>query len=81
MVQIESLQFGYRKGRPLFDNLTLQLKKGSIYGLFGVNGAGKTTLIRQIAGLLFPIEGTVTVNGKSCWKQRCGDDAKSFHYS
>lgn len=64
MVQIESLQFGYRKGRPLFDNLTLQLKKGSIYGLFGVNGAGKTTLIRQIAGLLFPIEGTVTVNGR-----------------
>ncbi|PKP20596.1 MAG: ABC transporter ATP-binding protein [Bacteroidetes bacterium HGW-Bacteroidetes-19] len=64
MVKIESIKFGYRKGRPLFDNLTLSLEKGSVYGLFGVNGAGKTTLIRQIAGLLFPEEGSVTVDGR-----------------
>lgn len=65
MVKIESLKFGYRKGRLLFDNLNLQLERGGIYGLFGVNGAGKTTLIRQIAGLLFPSEGTVTIAGRT----------------
>ena len=65
MVKIESIKFGYRKGRPLFDNLSLSLQKGSVYGLFGVNGAGKTTLIRQIAGQLFPEEGTVTVEGRN----------------
>lgn len=64
MVRIESLEFGYRKGRPLFHNLNLTLEKGSIYGLFGVNGAGKTTLIRQIAGLLFPQSGSVYVENR-----------------
>lgn len=64
MVKIEALQFGYSKGRPLFDNLNLTLDRGSIYGLFGVNGAGKTTLIRQIAGLLYPQSGTVSVNDR-----------------
>jgi ABC-2 type transport system ATP-binding protein len=61
MVEIKELEFGYGKGYPLFDRLSLELKRGSIYGLFGVNGAGKTTLIRHIAGLLFPKSGMVRV--------------------
>ncbi len=64
MVHIESLQFGYRKGMYLFDDLNLSLRRGCVYGLFGVNGAGKTTLIRHIAGLLFPTSGRVLVNGR-----------------
>lgn len=64
MVNIESLQFGYRKGISLFDQLDLTLDKGCVYGLFGVNGAGKTTLIRHIAGLLFPQKGKVSVGGR-----------------
>ena len=69
MVTIESLEFGYRKGRPLFHNLNLTLEKGSVYGLFGVNGAGKTTLIRQIAGLLFPESGSVKVDNRIAGKR------------
>lgn len=64
MVSIESLQFGYRRGYTLFDNLNLTLQKGCVYGLFGVNGAGKTTLIRHISGLLFPGKGNVSVDGR-----------------
>ena len=69
MVTIESLEFGYRKGRPLFHNLNLTLEKGSVYGLFGVNGAGKTTLIRQIAGLLFPESGSVKIDDRMAGKR------------
>ena len=69
MVTIESLEFGYRKGRPLFHNLNLTLEKGSVYGLFGVNGAGKTTLIRQIAGLLFPESGSVKIEDRVAGKR------------
>lgn len=64
MVNIESLQFGYRKGMHLFDDLSLSLRPGCVYGLFGVNGAGKTTLIRHISGLLFPASGKVSIDGR-----------------
>jgi ABC-2 type transport system ATP-binding protein len=47
----------------LYKNLHLSLAAGSIYGLLGRNGAGKSTLLKNIIGLLFPTEGTVTVNG------------------
>jgi ABC-2 type transport system ATP-binding protein len=46
------------------DGVTLQVRRGEIYGLLGPNGAGKTTLIRMIVGLLSPDAGTVMVLGR-----------------
>ena len=63
MINIKSLSFSYRKKRPLFQNLQLRLDAGHIYGLLGKNGAGKSTLLKQIAGLLFPDQGTCEVMG------------------
>lgn len=70
LIQIDGLQFGYKKGKPLFNDLHLHLKGGQIYGLLGRNGAGKTTLLRIIAGLLKPWEGEVTTLGHSAF-ERC----------
>jgi ABC-2 type transport system ATP-binding protein len=64
MIEIDQLSFGYGKHK-LFDNLSLSLKPGHIYGLLGMNGAGKSTLLKNIAGLVFPWSGTCTVNGIS----------------
>lgn len=44
------------------DRLTLNVKKGSIYGLVGVNGSGKTTLIKHIAGILRQDSGEVLID-------------------
>lgn len=63
MIQINDLSFGYSARSQLFDNLTLNLEPGNIYGLLGKNGAGKTTLIKQMAGLLFPDKGKLSVMG------------------
>jgi ABC-2 type transport system ATP-binding protein len=63
MIQLEQLSFGYRKDKRLFKQLNLQFKPGNIYGLLGKNGAGKTTLLKLMCGLLFPEQGTCTVNG------------------
>ena len=43
--------------------LTLNLKKGTIYGLLGENGSGKTTLMKMAAGLTKPTEGEILFEG------------------
>jgi ABC-2 type transport system ATP-binding protein len=62
MIDIQQLDFGYKKGK-VFEGLTLHLQAGHIYGLLGKNGTGKSTLLRNIAGLLFPDKGSVRVMG------------------
>lgn len=46
------------------DDVSLNVRRGSITGLIGPNGAGKTTLFNAITGNLSPDRGTVTLNGK-----------------
>jgi len=63
MIQIDDLDFSYKKGKPIFNKLSLSLKPGHIYGLLGKNGSGKSTLLKSIAGLVFPITGKCLING------------------
>ncbi len=64
MVELINIDFRYKKKKPLFRDLNLQLSGGSIYGLLGKNGAGKTSLLKHISGLLFPNGGECLVNGQ-----------------
>ncbi|MET3979183.1 ABC-2 type transport system ATP-binding protein [Mucilaginibacter sp. UYP25] len=63
MIQFQNLSFGYSPKKLLYQNLTLEIQSGSIYGLLGKNGAGKSTLLKNMAGTLFPVGGSVIVNG------------------
>jgi ABC-2 type transport system ATP-binding protein len=63
MITIHDLNFHYKKKKPLFSDLQLNIGPGNICGLLGKNGAGKTTLLKLIAGLLYPKSGNLTVNG------------------
>lgn len=45
------------------NDLSLQIKKGEIYGLVGSDGAGKTTTLRLLVGAMLPDAGTVTIDG------------------
>lgn len=54
----------YKKHKVL-DDLSINIKKGDIYGFVGKNGAGKTTMIRVITGLVIPNNGQVELFGYS----------------
>lgn len=61
MIQLQNIQFGYTKNRNIFDDVSLTMEAGHIYGLLGKNGAGKTTLLKIMSGLRFPTSGTSTI--------------------
>ena len=55
-IEVEGLSKSFG-GREVVHDLSMQVKRGSIYGFLGPNGSGKTTTIRMLCGLLTPDAG------------------------
>lgn len=51
------------------DRVSLQIRRGEIFGFLGANGAGKTTAMRMLCGLSVPTSGTGTVAGYDILRQ------------
>ena len=63
ILKIEGLTKCYRKGKPVLENLDLELPKGKIIGLLGPNGCGKSTLLKLISGILVADSGSISICG------------------
>jgi ABC-2 type transport system ATP-binding protein len=60
-------QYGQRLA---VNDLSLEVRRGEIFGFLGPNGAGKTTTIRMALGLISPTSGRVEILGKDVFTQR-----------
>lgn len=70
IVEIDGLTKDYEVGfvkkkkvRAL-DHLTLDVRRGEIFGFLGPNGAGKTTTLKLLTRLIYPTEGTARILGR-----------------
>jgi ABC-2 type transport system ATP-binding protein len=63
VVETRQLVKRYGERTVAVDRLSLQVRRGEVYGFLGPNGAGKTTTLRMLLGLVRPSSGTATVLG------------------
>ena len=62
-LELEGLSAGY-DGPPVIRDITLSVAPGEVVALMGANGAGKTTTLRAISGLLAPVAGSISLEGR-----------------
>ena len=51
------------------DDLSFDVRRGSIFGFLGANGAGKSTVIRMLCGILAPSDGQARIAGFDVTRQ------------
>lgn len=63
IITTEQLTKKYKSFTSVSD-VSLHIRKGSIYGFLGPNGAGKSTTMKMLLGLTAPTKGSFTIDGK-----------------
>ena len=68
VVQIENIRKVFRVGFwgrrvTAVDQLSLDVRRGEVFGFLGPNGAGKTTTIKMLMGLIYPTSGQARIFG------------------
>jgi branched-chain amino acid transport system ATP-binding protein len=64
LLQVEGIEVFYGRTQALH-GIELEVNEGEIVALLGANGAGKTTTLRTISGLMTPVSGSITFEGKA----------------
>jgi NitT/TauT family transport system ATP-binding protein len=70
MITLDQISFGYPHKALLFERFSLPVEQGQSLAVLGPSGCGKTTLLYLLAGLQFPSEGAVRVNGAPLTRPR-----------
>ena len=67
LIEVKNLSFK-RGERIIYDNISLNIRRGQITAIMGPSGTGKTTLLRLIGGQLVPDQGEVLLDGQDIAK-------------
>ncbi|MBF9003285.1 ABC transporter ATP-binding protein [Vibrio nitrifigilis] len=77
-LKTEDLVCGYQPNCPLFDPVSLELRRGEITAILGGNGQGKTTLMKTLLGHHQPLQGQVAHAGEINFVPQRFDSAFSY---
>ena len=77
MIKINNVHKSFN-GVEVLKDITLEIKKGEVFGLVGHSGAGKSTLLRCINGLETYDEGSIVVNDYEEVKELSNKSVRSF---
>lgn len=64
IIETKNISYQYPDGTEALKNVDFRAKKGKIVALLGPNGAGKSTLFLHFNGILRPVSGSITIDGK-----------------
>lgn len=64
MIELQDISFAYPGQPELFTNFGWQVQQGDAWAVLGSSGCGKTTLLYLLAGIQFPQNGQVQIDGE-----------------
>ena len=69
IIQVKNLIAGYN-GNIVLNDISFDVKKGSVFVILGGSGCGKSTLLKHMIGLYDPISGEVLIQGEDIVQSR-----------
>ena len=66
-IQLDNINFSYNR-KKVFENFSLEIKKGEYLGIVGASGSGKSTLVDIILGLIKVESGNIFIDKKVSMK-------------
>jgi len=80
MLEAKNLWFTYPNGKEALKGVNCRIREGEFVAILGENAAGKSTFLKQMAGILQPGRGSVTVQGKDTRKSKLAEMARFVGY-
>jgi ABC-type multidrug transport system ATPase subunit len=80
MIRLRDVQFCYRAGERVLNNVSLDIGPGLTL-LLGPNGSGKSTLLKIVGGIERPDSGSVELEGLDLWKAEVAARRKLVYVS
>ena len=62
-IHYDNVSFEYNDGRPVLENINLEIKAGEMVAFVGPSGAGKTTLINLLPRFYDTTKGSISIDG------------------